>query len=62
MKVRLPQASSLTVASLLCLTFLPAHAQDWAKARLESSPRHREYVTLHHDARAVQALVVYPEV
>ncbi|MGA8161432.1 MAG: dienelactone hydrolase family protein [Acidobacteriaceae bacterium] len=62
MNARLPQASSLTLASLLCLTFLPAHAQDWAKARLESSPRHREYVTLHHDARAVQALVVYPEV
>ncbi|HZZ38115.1 MAG TPA: alpha/beta fold hydrolase [Acidobacteriaceae bacterium] len=62
MKVRIPQALSLTLASsLLCLTILPAHAQDWARTRLESSPRHREYVTLHHDARAVQALVVYPE-
>jgi carboxymethylenebutenolidase len=38
------------------------HAQDWAKSRLEASPRHREYVTLKHDGRTVQALVVYPEV
>ena len=38
------------------------HAQDWAKTRLEASPRHREYVTLKHDNRSVQALVVYPEV
>lgn len=52
------------VAALLPLAFLPiaAHAQDWAKARLDASPRHHEYVALHHDARTVQALVVYPEV
>jgi len=40
----------------------PALAQDWAKARLEQSPRHREWVTLKHDGRALQAYVVYPEV
>ncbi len=64
MKSRLPHAPSLALASLLPLTLLSvtAAAQDWAKARLDSSPRHREYVTLHHDNRAVQALVVYPEV
>ncbi|HEY3707008.1 MAG TPA: dienelactone hydrolase family protein [Terracidiphilus sp.] len=45
---------------LVVATCLPA--QDWAKARLEKSPRHREYVTLKHDNRSVQALVVYPEV
>src|SRR5579875_1603858 len=38
------------------------HAQDWAKARLDASPRHHEYVMLHHDSRNVQAFVVYPEV
>ena len=38
------------------------HAQDWAKARLEASPRHREYVAIKHDNRTVQTLVVYPEV
>lgn len=39
-----------------------ANAQDWARTRLDQSPRHREYVTLHHNGRAVQAFVVYPEV
>jgi carboxymethylenebutenolidase len=37
-------------------------AQDWAKARLEASPRHHEYVALKHGDRTVQAFVVYPEV
>jgi len=39
-----------------------ASAQDWAKARLEASPRHHEYVSLKHDSRTLQAFVVYPEV
>jgi len=38
------------------------HAQDWAKTRLEASPRHHEYVPLKHGDRTVQAFVVYPEV
>jgi carboxymethylenebutenolidase len=37
-------------------------AQDWAKARLDASPRHHEYVALKHDNRSLQAFVVYPEV
>jgi carboxymethylenebutenolidase len=37
-------------------------AQDWAKARLESSPRHREWVPLKHGGRTVNTYVVYPEV
>lgn len=37
-------------------------AQEWAKSRLEQSPRHREYVALKQGTRTVQALVVYPEV
>jgi len=48
------------------LTLLPAvvslRAQDWAKARLDASPRHHEYVPLKHGSRTVQAFVVYPEV
>jgi carboxymethylenebutenolidase len=48
------------------LSSLPAavslHAQDWAKARLEASPRHHEYVSLKHGTRTVQAFVVYPEI
>ena len=38
-----------------------ASAQDWAKAKLEKSPRHREWVTVKHDNRAVETFVVYPE-
>jgi carboxymethylenebutenolidase len=36
-------------------------AQDWAKERLEKSPRHREWVTVKHDDRSVAAYVAYPE-
>jgi len=36
--------------------------EEWAKAKLEKSPRHGEWVTLEHDKRKVQAFVVYPEV
>lgn len=37
-------------------------AQDWAKAKLDQSPRHREYVVLTHGGRKVNAYVAYPEV
>jgi len=47
---------------LLSLAAVSAHAQDWAKARLDASPRHHEYVPLKHGDRTVQAFVVYPEV
>jgi carboxymethylenebutenolidase len=50
---------------LLVLFFLGAapfvSAQDWAKATLEKSPRHREWVTVKHDGRSVETFVVYPE-
>src|SRR6201986_1671039 len=49
-------------ALLLSLATAYVHAQDWAKARLEASPRHHEYVSLKHGNRTVQAFVVYPEV
>src|SRR6267142_3851369 len=38
-----------------------ASAQDWAKATLEKSPRHREWITIKHDGRSVETFVVYPE-
>jgi carboxymethylenebutenolidase len=38
-----------------------AWAQDWARAQLEKSPRHREWVTVKHDGRQVETFVVYPE-
>lgn len=36
--------------------------QDWAKDRLEKSPRHGEWVTIEHGERKVDAFIVYPEV
>ena len=48
--------------ALLAVAALAAAAQDWAKARLEKSPRHGEWVTVTNGARAVQCWVVYPEV
>jgi carboxymethylenebutenolidase len=63
MKVRLPHTLALSALLALPLAFAPVttHAQDWAKARLDASPRHHEYVTLKHDNRTLQAFVVYPE-
>src|SRR5438105_15952434 len=58
-----PSALKLLAAALLLpLAAAPLHAQDWAKARLDASPRHHEYVPLKHGDRTVQAFVVYPEV
>jgi carboxymethylenebutenolidase len=62
MKNMLPRACKSAAALLLALTAISLSAQDWAKTRLEASPRHREYVPLKHGDRTVQALVVYPEV
>ncbi len=36
-------------------------SQPWARARIEKSPRHSEWVTVKHDGRNVETLVVYPE-
>src|SRR5580658_2895145 len=58
----LPLRKLVTVLLLLVPVLVSLHAQDWAKARLEASPRHHEYVSLKHDNRTVQAFVVYPEV
>jgi carboxymethylenebutenolidase len=46
----------------LALTVFAAPAQDWAKARLEKSPRHGEWVTVKHGDREVKCFVTYPEV
>jgi carboxymethylenebutenolidase len=52
------------LALLLLFPLAVANAQDWAKTRLEASPRHHEYVTIpfKHDAYPLKAFVVYPEV
>jgi len=54
------QSPVLCLAALLPV--LTASAQDWAKARLEKSPRHLEWVKVKHDQREVNCFVAYPEV
>jgi carboxymethylenebutenolidase len=52
----------ITLISLLTLCAAQfVSAQDWARATLEKSPRHREWVTLKHDNRSLETFVVYPE-
>lgn len=48
--------------ALLALTAVSLPAQEWAKQKLEQSPRHREFVTVKHDGRSIETFVAYPEV
>ncbi len=41
---------------------LMASAQDWAKPRLEKSPRHLEWVDVKHGNRTVKSFIAFPEV
>jgi carboxymethylenebutenolidase len=50
---------AITIALLLCLS--TGFAQDWAKQKLEKSPRHGEWVDIKHDNRSVHTFVAYPE-
>ena len=50
------------IALALCLWAATASAQEWAKARLEKSPRHHEWVTVKHGNREIQCYLTYPEV
>jgi carboxymethylenebutenolidase len=40
----------------------PLAAQDWAKPRLEQSPRHLEWVTVKYGDREVKCFLAFPEV
>src|SRR5215210_7371169 len=46
---------------VLFLAFATASGQDWAKARLEKSSRHGEWVEFKSGERTLKAFVVYPE-
>lgn len=50
----------LTAVALLFSAQFAA-AQDWAKEMLAKSPRHREWVTVKHNGRSVETMIVYPE-
>jgi carboxymethylenebutenolidase len=52
----------LLLLNVLALTALTTLAQDWAKARLDKSPRHPEFVNVKHGNRDVNCFITYPEV
>jgi len=50
------------VFSFLIFATLVGPAQDWARTKLEKSPRHSEWIKIKQGARELQCFVVYPEV
>jgi carboxymethylenebutenolidase len=50
------------IVAIACLIAVSVSAQDWAKARLEKSPRHGEWVKVKHGDREVNCFITYPEV
>jgi carboxymethylenebutenolidase len=56
-------AQEATAAHAEHLAAAPASvSQDWAKQKVDKSPRHHEWVNLKSGTRVVSAFVVYPEV
>ena len=53
---------TLLLAALALACVLPTTAQEWATARIDKSPRHREFVKIKQGTREIEAFVVYPEV
>src|SRR5947208_14001115 len=52
---------SLAYLAATMASIASAQGQEWAKARLNNSPRHREYVDIQSGQRTIKAFVVYPE-
>jgi carboxymethylenebutenolidase len=54
------------VSAILCALLIwaapAALCQDWAKQKLDKSPRHQEWVKVTYGSRTVDAFIVYPEV
>ena len=50
------------VCAALAVAATAALGQDWAKQKLDKSPRHQEWVKVKYGNRTVDAFVVYPEV
>lgn len=60
-----PLLSFVLFAQQIALSSLPcqqALAQDWAKASIEKSPRHLEYVDVSVGKKKLKCFVAYPEV
>src|ERR1700677_5003604 len=54
--------TKLLLVTVLMCGALSVSAQDWAKARLEKSPRHGEWLDVKNGSRTVHCFIVYPEV
>jgi carboxymethylenebutenolidase len=54
--------SNLLLLAAIVFGCFTASGQDWAKARLDKSPRHAEWVEVKNGARTVRCFIVYPEV
>lgn len=52
----------ITLSAFLAFAALSSPAQDWAKARLEKTPRHLEWVKVKNGPREVNSSIAYPEV
>jgi len=52
----------LLPALLPIFAAITCSAQDWAKAMIEKSPRHLEWVKVKHGGREVNCFIAYPEV
>src|SRR6201984_1783145 len=61
------ERSASIIFTLIAIAFVAQSAgaqewsQPWARERIAKSPRHNEWVTVKHDGRNVETLVVYPE-
>ena len=53
---------TLAGISAAVLALSAAQAQQWAKARLDNSPRHLEWVKIRNGQREVNCFIAYPEV
>src|ERR1051325_9168188 len=49
----------ITISAAIAIS---ASAPDWAKAKLEKSPRHQEWQKIENGKRKVESFVAYPEV
>ncbi|MBX3744895.1 MAG: dienelactone hydrolase family protein [Verrucomicrobiae bacterium] len=58
----LPLVPRLLALSIVLGLSGAASAQDWARPRLEASPRHLEWVNVRHGDREVKCFIAFPEV
>jgi len=61
MKKGLNMKRTMLFVTATLVAALGAPAQDWAKARLEKTPRHLEWVKVKHGSREVNCFIGYPE-